>query len=95
MTKFYSIGAFPKVMGAIDGTLIPILAPAKEEHLYICRKGFMPSTRWQSVMQKCDSQTLWPSGMAADSHGNKTAGRMVAWGQRIRPTELPYDPLKP
>ena len=40
MTKFYSIGAFPKVMGAIDGTLIPIRAPAKEEHLYVCHKGF-------------------------------------------------------
>ncbi|XP_068691687.1 putative nuclease HARBI1 [Montipora foliosa] len=44
MTKFYSIGAFPKVMGAIDGTLIPIRAPGKEEHLYVCHKGFMPSS---------------------------------------------------
>ena len=40
MTNFYSIGAFPKVIGAIDGTLIPIRAPAKEEHLYVCHKGF-------------------------------------------------------
>ena len=27
-------------------------------------RDFMPSTWWQSVMQKCGSQTLWPSGMA-------------------------------
>ena len=40
MTKFYSIGAFPKVVGAIDGMLIPIRAAAKEEHLYVCHKGF-------------------------------------------------------
>ena len=28
------------VMAAIDGTLIPIGAPAKEEYLYVCHNGF-------------------------------------------------------
>ncbi|XP_062586727.1 putative nuclease HARBI1 [Saccostrea cucullata] len=37
---FYSIAGFPNVVGAIDGTLIPITAPKSDEHLYICRKGF-------------------------------------------------------
>ena len=65
---------------------------------------FMFVTRdWQSVMHKCVSQTLWPSGMAQsmtqpsstictpNSHANKTAGRMVACRQRLRPAVLPYD----
>ncbi|KAK3735190.1 hypothetical protein QZH41_005656, partial [Actinostola sp. cb2023] len=29
-----------KIIGAIDGSLIPIKAPNKEEHLYVCHKGF-------------------------------------------------------
>ena len=40
MTKFQSVGAFPEIMGAIDGTLIPIGAPAKEVYLYVCHKVF-------------------------------------------------------
>lgn len=39
--RFYSICQFPNVLGAIDGTLIPIKCPrGNEEHLYISRKGF-------------------------------------------------------
>jgi hypothetical protein len=26
--------------GAVDGTLIPIIAPAEHEEAYVCRKGF-------------------------------------------------------
>ena len=32
--QFYSLGHFPGVIGAIDGTHIPIIAPAKDEHLF-------------------------------------------------------------
>ena len=38
--EFYKIAGFPNVVGAIDGTLIPIIAPSDDEHTYICRKGF-------------------------------------------------------
>ena len=38
--QFYSLGRFPGVIGAIDGTHIPIIAPAKDEHLFVYRKGF-------------------------------------------------------
>ena len=33
-------GSFSGVIGAIDGTHIPIIAPAKDEHLFVNRKGF-------------------------------------------------------
>ena len=40
MADFYKIAGFPRVIGAIDGSLIPIRAPYSEEHLYVCHKGF-------------------------------------------------------
>ncbi|XP_046562240.1 putative nuclease HARBI1 [Haliotis rubra] len=41
MQDFYKIAEFPCVIGAIDGTLIPIKRPpADEEVAYVCRKGF-------------------------------------------------------
>ena len=39
MFNFYDIKEFPLVLGAVDGTLIPIKAPSVDEHLYVCRKG--------------------------------------------------------
>ncbi|XP_068726345.1 putative nuclease HARBI1 [Montipora capricornis] len=65
MTKFYSIGAFPKVMGAIDGTLIPIRAPAKEEHLYVYHKGFHAI----NVMAVCDAEMRF-TNIVAKWHGS-------------------------
>lgn len=38
--RFKEIAGFPNVIGAIDGTLIPIQRPAVNEHIYVCRKGF-------------------------------------------------------
>ena len=38
--NFFKIAKFPGVIGAIDGTLIPILAPKEDEHAYICRKVY-------------------------------------------------------
>ena len=39
--KFYNIAGFPNVIGAIDGTLIPIRAVGgDEEQIYVSRKGF-------------------------------------------------------
>ena len=38
---FYGIAEFPNVVGAIDGTLIPIQGMAgEEEAVFVCRKGF-------------------------------------------------------
>ena len=81
--------------------LIPIRAPAKEGHLYVCHKGFHAI----NVMAVCDAQMHFTNLVpkwhrsanfngSANSHANKRAGRMVPWGQRLQPTVLPYDPLK-
>jgi len=40
MADFYKIAAFPNVLGCVDGTQIPILSPAINENIYVCRKGF-------------------------------------------------------
>lgn len=40
MQKFYEVAGFPRVVGAIDGTHIPIISPAENEHLYVNRKNF-------------------------------------------------------
>lgn len=37
---FYEIAEFPQVLGAVDGTFIPIKALHDDEHLYVTRKGF-------------------------------------------------------
>ena len=30
----------PRVIGAVDGSLIPIRAPYNNEHMYVCHNGF-------------------------------------------------------
>ena len=36
----YAASDFPNVLGAIDGTLIPIKTPVENEPLFVCRKGY-------------------------------------------------------
>ena len=39
--KFYQAAGIPNVIGAVDGTLIPIIAPkGQDEPAYVCRKGY-------------------------------------------------------
>ena len=57
---FYQIAEMPNVLGALDGTLIPIQGPTVNEPV----KGFMLSTCKEYVMLKCYSQMLWSSGLA-------------------------------
>ena len=51
---FYSIAGFPRVIGAIDGSLIAIKGPDNEEHLYVGHKGFHAI----NVMAVCNAQLL-------------------------------------
>ena len=37
---FYAVAGFPNVIGAVDGTLVPIKTPSVDEHLFVGRKGF-------------------------------------------------------
>ena len=40
MADFFKIAYMPRVIGAVDGSLIPIRAPYNNEHMYVCHKGF-------------------------------------------------------
>ena len=38
---FYKDAGLPNCIGAIDGTLVPIIAPSGgDENVYVCRKGY-------------------------------------------------------
>ncbi|XP_062613105.1 uncharacterized protein LOC134274877 [Saccostrea cucullata] len=37
---FFKLARMPNVLGAVDGTLIKILAPPRNEPSYVCRKGY-------------------------------------------------------
>ena len=39
-TGFFRLGKIPNVIGAVDGTLIPIIATSEAEEVYVCRKGY-------------------------------------------------------
>ncbi|XP_046360526.1 putative nuclease HARBI1 [Haliotis rufescens] len=55
---FYNISRFPKVLGCIDGTLIPIMRPTgDEEAVYVCRKGFHAV----NVQAVCDAELRFTS----------------------------------
>ncbi|XP_052234177.1 putative nuclease HARBI1 isoform X2 [Dreissena polymorpha] len=38
--KFHRVAGIPNVIGAVDGTLIPIQAPSENPQTYVCRKGY-------------------------------------------------------
>ena len=38
--QFYQVARLPNCIGAVDGTLIPIIAPKVREDIYVCRKGY-------------------------------------------------------
>ena len=40
MADFFKIAYMPRVIGAVDGSLIPIRAPYNNKHMYVCHKGF-------------------------------------------------------
>ena len=38
--KLYDVAGFPGILGLIDGTQLPIIAPSEDEPEYVNRKGF-------------------------------------------------------
>ena len=65
MRGFYELAGFPKVIGAIDETLIPIRTSFKNEHLYVCHKGFHVI----NVMATCNATLLF-TNVVAKWHGS-------------------------
>ena len=60
MENFYSIAGFPRVIGAVDGSLIAIKGPDNEEHLYVCHKGFHAI----NVTAVCNAQLLFTNAVS-------------------------------
>ncbi|XP_052231164.1 putative nuclease HARBI1 [Dreissena polymorpha] len=76
---FFQKCGIPNTIGAIDGTLIPIIAPAANEAIYVCRKGFHAINVQAVVDHKArfiDIVSKWPGSThdasAFDSCGLKT-----------------------
>ena len=55
MADFYKIAGMPRVIGAVDGSLISVRAPHHQEHLYVCHKGFHVI----NTMAVCNAQLLF------------------------------------
>ncbi|XP_053344401.1 putative nuclease HARBI1 [Clarias gariepinus] len=51
----HSIASIPRVIGIVDGTLIPVASPVANESLYICRKGY-PAINVQII---CNHQGMF------------------------------------
>jgi nuclease HARBI1 len=75
--KFYNIGGFPNVLGAVDGTQIRIISPGgNSAQCYYCRKGY-PSINVQVVADADylirDIVVKWP-GSVHDSRMFRNSG---------------------
>ncbi|XP_041924201.1 putative nuclease HARBI1 [Alosa sapidissima] len=57
---FHAIGQLPRVIGAIDVTLIPVASPSEDEPMYICRKGY-PAI---NVQVTCNARGLFTNVVA-------------------------------
>ncbi|XP_013415046.1 putative nuclease HARBI1 [Lingula anatina] len=53
--EFFRVAGFPRVLGCLDGTMVPILAPHDDEYLYVCRKGYHAI----NVQAVCDARLLF------------------------------------
>lgn len=83
--SFHNIARFPNVLGVVDGSQIPILAPRQNEAIYVCRKQFHsinaqvvcgPNLKFFDVVAK------WP-GSTHDSfvYRNSTVRRRINGGE--------------
>jgi hypothetical protein len=54
MRGFHAIAGFPRVIGAIDGSHIPIKAPTEDEEIYVNRKKFHSI----NIQVVCDAQRV-------------------------------------
>lgn len=77
---FYQKCALPNVIGAVDGTLIPIQAPSENEAAYVCRKGYHAinvQAIVDSNMRFMDIVAKWP-GSQHDSFIFNNCGMKLA-----------------
>ncbi|WAR11166.1 HARB1-like protein, partial [Mya arenaria] len=97
--KFYEVARMPNCIGAVDGTLIPIIAPRVREDIYVCRKGYH-AINVQTVvtpdMRFTDVVAQWP-GSTHDNTIFENCG-LKAWveannvGWLIGDADPAYDP---
>ena len=56
--QFYSLARFPGIIGAIDGSHVPIIAPKEDEHLFVNRKNFHSTN-----VQVCAFSNVMPKNL--------------------------------
>ena len=44
--NIFQVAGYPNVLGAIDGTVVPIKGPSVDKHLYVGRKGYGQVKGW-------------------------------------------------
>ncbi|XP_052270434.1 putative nuclease HARBI1 isoform X2 [Dreissena polymorpha] len=79
---FFQKCGIPNTIGAIDGTLILIIAPAANEAIYVCRKGFHAINVQAVVDNKArfiDIVSKWP-GSTHDASAFDSCGLKVIVG---------------
>jgi hypothetical protein len=57
---FHDIAGMPNVLGAVDGTLIIIIAPTENENVYISRKG----NHSMNILAVCDANMVYSYAVA-------------------------------
>lgn len=82
---FLRVANFPNVVGAIDGTLIPIIGMSgDDEHVFVCRKGFHAINMQGIVTADCKLEHSRDNGPAA-------RWRMAFRGQWLPPSSMAND----
>ena len=74
MADFYKIAGMPRVIGAVDGSLIPISRPYNDNTCMSAFWASMPSMLWQCAMHNNHSQPLCGDVSTLHAHLDNGSG---------------------
>ena len=83
--KFLQLYGFPKVLGCIDGTHVPILAPPSDEDLFVNRKNF----HFINIQAICDSDLKFIDVVSKWPGHDAFNWRQSSINQRIASGDIP------
>ena len=85
--QFHELAGLPKVLGAVDGTLINIVAPCENENVYISRKG----NHSINVLAICDAKMMFTYAVSKFPGSSNDAYIWLTSNLCHRFEELRYD----